>query len=115
MNIIQKRNRRRINTLIPLVIIAAVIALFVALVGRISGTSDDEGLSLTLESLKRASVQCYALEGVYPPDLEYLKVHYGVRPNEDKYLINYEYIASNLMPDITVLPSMVGIEAIIYE
>jgi len=115
MNIIQKRNKSRIKTLIPIIIIAAAIALFITLVGGISGTSEDEGLSLTLESLKRASVQCYALEGVYPPDLDYLKVHYGVRPNEEKYLINYEYIASNLMPDITVLPSMVGVEAIITE
>ena len=54
-------------------------------------------------ALTRAAVSCYAAEGEYPPDLAYLQDHYGIQINTDLYAVQYEYIASNLMPDITVL------------
>ena len=57
-----------------------------------------------LESvLMQASAACYATEGSYPASLQYLIDHYGVQINEDIYTVIYEPIASNLMPDITVL------------
>jgi hypothetical protein len=114
MRIIQNRKNNLIKSFTPLLIIAALIALFILIAGRISIKSEDEGLYITSESLRRAVVNCYVLEGVYPQSLDYLKAHYGVRPNEDKYLINYDYIASNLMPDITVLPSIEGVDAYIH-
>lgn len=46
---------------------------------------------------------CYAIDGVYPPDLEYLKEHYGIQIDEDRYTVHYIPIAENLMPEITVL------------
>ena len=40
---------------------------------------------------------------MYPPSLEYLKETYGVQVDEERYFVDYRYVASNLMPDITVL------------
>ena len=34
---------------------------------------------------------------------EYLKDHYGVRIDEEKFAVDYRIFASNVMPDITVL------------
>jgi hypothetical protein len=82
-----------------------VLLLFVLAVSKIADKSENEGIRLTEESIRRAAVQCYALEGVYPSDFEYLKDHYAVRPDEGKYIIYYTYTASNLMPDIDVLPA----------
>lgn len=60
------------------------------------------------ESLKnailRSAVSCYAFEGVYPESLSYLKEHYGVTWNENKYMVDYEIIGANLMPSVTVIP-----------
>lgn len=53
--------------------------------------------------LHRTAVSCYALEGFYPPNLDYMKEHYGFDYDEQTYIIHYEAIASNLMPDITVM------------
>ena len=62
------------------------------------------------ESLKnailRSAVSCYAFEGTYPESLSYLKEHYGVTWNEDKYVVDYEIVGSNLMPSVTVIPLM---------
>lgn len=61
-----------------------------------------------MESVKRAvlraTVSCYAIEGVYPPDIEYLKEHYGLMIDDD-YIVYYDIFASNIMPDIDILPA----------
>ena len=55
------------------------------------------------ESILRGAVSCYAVEGFYPPDYDYLKEHYGIRVDEDKYDVFYSVFASNMMPDVTVV------------
>jgi hypothetical protein len=62
-----------------------------------------EALRIAEESIMRGAVSCYALEGFYPPDYEYLKENYGIRVNEEKYTVFYSVFASNMMPDITVV------------
>lgn len=68
-----------------------------------SNLSQQELVTLA-DSVRRAAVQCYALEGFYPQSVEYLQEKYGVTANNNRYFIDYQYIASNLLPDITVLP-----------
>jgi hypothetical protein len=88
---------------LPVVLFLVALLLFVFAVSKIAGKSETEGMRLTEESIRRAAVQCYALEGVYPADFDYLKKHYAVRPDESKYVIFYTYTASNLMPEIDVI------------
>lgn len=47
---------------------------------------------------------CYALEGAYPQDQSHLEERYGVSVDADRFRVDYIYIASNLMPDITIVP-----------
>lgn len=63
----------------------------------------EEALRIAEESILRGAVSCYALEGFYPPDYEYLKENYGIRVDEEKYTVFYSVFASNMMPDITVV------------
>lgn len=55
------------------------------------------------DALHRAAAACYANEGAYPPDVDYLRQHYGIRYEQDRFAVIYQPVASNLMPDITVL------------
>ncbi|MDL2215663.1 hypothetical protein LJB77_01100 [Ruminococcaceae bacterium OttesenSCG-928-N02] len=58
----------------------------------------------TLEqAITRAAVHCYALEGAYPPDMAYLQEHYALQYNQQRFIVDYQCFAQNLMPDITVL------------
>ena len=66
--------------------------------------SEAAALALAEESVRRAAVQCYALEGAYPQDLSHLEERYGVSVDADRFRVDYIYIASNLMPDITIVP-----------
>jgi len=63
-----------------------------------------ESLRLTGEGVRRAAVQCYALEGAYAMDLQYLIDNYGIRPDTGRFVVHYLYQGDNLLPDITVLP-----------
>jgi hypothetical protein len=92
-----------------LIVLAAVLLLLLPLglshiAGQVEEQSVAESLEVVRRSLDRAVVECYALEGFYPPNLSYLKEHYGISIDETVYYVDYFYLGSNLMPDITVLP-----------
>ena len=83
--------------------VLAGVVLFL-LAGTLGARADQEALALAEESVRRAAVQCYALEGAYPQDLSHLEERYGVSVDADRFRVDYIYIASNLMPDITIVP-----------
>lgn len=82
-----------------------VLLLVVLVYGTkdLSARTDRENLSILQQSIRRAAVECYALEGWYPDSIDYLIEHYGVSVDTDRYMVDYRFVASNLMPDITVL------------
>ncbi len=82
----------------------AVAAAMVVGVGRLSDRADTEGAETLRNGIRRASVQCYAIEGRYPPSVEYLEENYGIQIDRERYNVFYDGFASNVMPDITVVP-----------
>ena len=64
----------------------------------------------TLRDDRRATVECYAIEGRYPPDVKYLEDHYGIRIDRKRFNVFYDGFASNILPDITVVEN--GAEAL---
>lgn len=106
MNRFEQKNRSLWQKLIYLLPILAFIVLFVLFLQGIGSVSEST-LSKQQESLEtaleRSISHCYAVEGCYPPSLEYLKQHYGLLYDEDSFFIDYEYYGSNLLPEVTVL------------
>lgn len=80
-----------------------VFLLFLSALGNLEAGRQEEESRQLQEVLRKGCAACYASEGTYPPDLNYLKDHYGVQIDESRYDIRYERFAQNLMPDITVL------------
>ena len=84
--------------------LAALIALGAVLVSR--GSREElleESASAIEETIRKSALQCYVIEGVYPPDLSYLTDNYGLQVNEKDFIIHYEAFSSNLPPEIRVL------------
>ena len=90
--------------LLSSLITLAVLASFFFLTRGLFDRTEDEELRILEDAIRRASVQCYAIEGRYPPSVEYLEEHYGIVVDTDRYAVFYDGFASNLMPDITVIP-----------
>lgn len=85
------------------VLFLAVIGIFGYGVLFFSGKAESEGSETLRNAIAHASVQCYAIEGRYPPSVEYLVENYGIQIDEKRYSVFYDGFASNVMPDITVV------------
>lgn len=93
---------------IPFVIVFLLILTIVVFsISDINGTSEREGLTITESSVRRAVIICYAHEGSYPADIEYLKQNYGLKIS-DEYSVYYDIFAPNIMPNITVVRKQVN-------
>lgn len=40
---------------------------------------------------------------MYPPSLKYLEEHYGLTYDRGRFLIDYQSVGANLMPEVTIL------------
>ncbi|WP_367565909.1 hypothetical protein [Lacrimispora sp.] len=88
--------------LISLPVFVCVVALFVSGIMSFSKNAGARGAETLRDAIRRASVQCYAIEGRYPPSVEYLEENYGIQIDRNRYNVFYSGFASNFMPDITV-------------
>ena len=87
----------------PMLVFLMIASLLLAALPSIAEHSRTEQLCIQEDTLRRAVVSCYALEGRYPPDIQYLRQHYGLQLNEENYIVHYEIFAENIMPEITVM------------
>lgn len=102
--------RRRKRTFGPVLLVPAALAVLLMFTSALSNLDEgrqSEGRRQLEEAVRRGAVACYAAEGAYPPDLEYLEAHYGLQVDRERYTVVYEVFASNLMPDVTVLENEV--------
>ena len=104
----QNTKRRRLPAAALLLIASLVIAGGLYAGMRLSADNiSTDTLLREKESIERAMERditaCYALEGRYPPDLEYIRVHYGLTYPESRFYVDYRPIASNIRPDYAVI------------
>ena len=88
-------------------IITAVLSLSIFILGYsiyiIDRDSSARETAAIQEVIDKALLQCYALEGSYPSDLQYLSDHYGVILNENDYFYYYEAYGANIFPDVQIV------------
>ena len=92
-------NRRELWKLALIVcMLAAAVAVY-AWVGRMQDRTETETVR---NAVREAALTCYAVEGAYPEDVEYLREHYRLAYDTERYHVTYDAFASNLIPDIWV-------------
>lgn len=104
MTLFQKRfHRSNLKRLCSVCLFALLLFLLSHTADSIRQSNAAEQMAILEKAVNRSITQCYALEGTYPPDMEYLTAHYGLTYDHDQYFIDYQYIGANLRPDITIL------------
>lgn len=88
---------------LSIVILALLLIILIYGVSYISEATVKEQQHSLETALQRSVIQCYAVEGTYPPSLDYIKTHYGLTYDEDTFFVDYTIVGSNLLPDITVI------------
>lgn len=95
--------RHTISYLVTLTAFVILLVIFLNAIHSVRDTTLAKQQESLETALTRSIMQCYAVEGTYPPSLEYLVTHYALTYDADTFLVDYEYYGSNLLPDVTVL------------
>ena len=97
----KEKNRPAWRGPLAVLVLVLVIAGAFAL-ARPGRDLSDEGAQAIAAAVRRGALQCYVVEGVYPPDLAYLEDNYGLEVNTRDYYVTYDAFASNLPPTVKV-------------
>lgn len=80
-----------------------IIMLFMYGISSLSNSSINDDKQILSDAIERDIVHCYAVEGIYPPSLQYMEENYGLTFDHNKYIVNYDIFGSNIMPTFQII------------
>ncbi|MDR2108680.1 MAG: hypothetical protein LBP28_04375 [Coriobacteriales bacterium] len=83
--------------------VGVVVGLMLLFTGRLSGQVRESQAEFVADNVRRSAVQCYALEGSFPPSIQYLEQNYNLVIDRTHYAVYYESMGANLLPQIRVV------------
>lgn len=83
--------------------VAAVLMLAVSVIDAMDDGSRAETVAQIELAVKQACATCYAIEGRYPPSLEYMRENYGIAVNGSRYRVLYQAFGQNIMPNVKIM------------
>jgi hypothetical protein len=86
-----------------LVFVVAIVLVMAFSTAGLSGQVRENQAEFLEDSVRRSAVQCYAIEGRFPPDLPYLEKNYNLTIDRSRYAVYYESMGANLLPQIRVV------------
>lgn len=98
---LKKRIAESVN--LSLVFFILIIAIFIIGINVIANRNEKDEKEVLANAISKDIVHCYAIEGYYPPNLEYIIEHYGLTYDSEKYIVDYEPIGSNIMPSVNIV------------
>ena len=104
MNRFTKKKRFKFNTIYAGILLFIACITFFMLGVRFMDTGNGDRQEQALRNaMERDVMHCYALEGFYPPSLEYIEDHYGLSYDTSVYIIDYQPIGNNIYPNYTII------------
>lgn len=80
-----------------------VIAAFTSGTALVADRTDAQEQKTLEQAVRRGIVHCYSTEGSYPESLSYLKEHYGLYYDENRFFVDYQVYGSNIPPEVTII------------
>ena len=104
MSRFNKKKRFKFKSIYVAILVFAVF-MFIFMMGvAIMGTGNGDRQEQALNSaMERDIMHCYALEGFYPPSLEYMEEHYGLTYDKSAYIVDYQPVGNNIYPNYTII------------
>jgi len=100
----KKKQSGSVKLFLFVVAVIAALILIWYVASTLGNSQSRESERIAKEAIVRGAVQCYSLEGRYPPSIEYLEEYYGLSLDRDNFNFYYRPIGENMMPDIRVIP-----------
>lgn len=98
---LKKRISESVN--FSIIVFGLVIVIFLVGVSMLSNSSARDDRAILEKAIDHDIVHCYAVEGFYPPSLDYIESNYGLSYDKARFLIDYEYVGTNVMPDVMII------------
>ena len=95
--------KQRLGLVLSVLLCAAAVTLALLFVGRVDSGATSEQMAQLKHDMIHAAVTCYAIEGRYPPTLDYLCEHYGVHVDTSRFFVTYDVMGGNILPPVAVL------------
>jgi len=111
MRILRFLSQNSRKKLLPLVFFIAILVFVLYGVQNATDNSGRLQYDFTLRAIQRALADCYAIEGYYPPNMQYLYDNYAVHVDTDKYFVLYDIFAPNIRPTVQLIDR----RSLIYE
>ena len=92
--------------LVALVVLLSVLFMIVFGIHNFSNRVDERQAAYLEQCVTRSAIQCYVIEGRFPSTEEgvaYLVDNYGLQIDRKRYVVYYESIADNILPQIRVI------------
>jgi len=89
--------------ILPVIFTVAVMVMVVFGLRQTEASSAAEGVRILEDSIRRAVVMCYAIEGRYPESIEYIESNFGIFIDRTRFVVHYRVFASNIMPEVMVI------------
>ena len=90
------------SLLVPVLFSAVIIIMIIYGLRQTEEASSAEGLRILEDSIRRAVITAYAIEGRFPESLAHIENNYGIFIDRSRFVVHYRPIATNIMPDIAV-------------
>ena len=97
---------RRPSLILVLFILA--FSAFTFGINKISEETEQTQKESLTQAISRGVAHCYATNGYYPESLDYLKIHYGITYDSEKFFIDYQILGENSFPDITIIEKTIN-------
>lgn len=98
-----EHSKKTSRQLIVLLLFLVFFCAFVYGISNISSKTDENETETLHLAISRGITHCYATEGHYPENLEYLLTHYGITYDSEKYFVDYQVLGENIFPDVTII------------
>lgn len=85
---------RKLVYLLPILAFLVLFVLFLQGIGSVSESTLTKQQESLETALGRSISQCYAVEGCYPPSLEYLEQHYGLLYDKNSFSLTMNTMAA---------------------
>lgn len=95
--------QKALTYVLPIVIFTVMLIWFVLAISNAGESTSRNELAAVRATVENGITMCYAIEGAYPEDLEYLVENYGVIYDSRKYIVYYDRFAANIRPTVSVL------------
>lgn len=95
--------QKALTYVLPIVLFTVMLTWFVLALSNAGESTSRNELAAVRSTVENGITMCYAIEGAYPEDLEYLVENYGVIYDSQKYIVYYDRFAANIRPTVSVL------------